>query len=84
MSSFSTMNIALPEPMWTCVAERVTGGQYGSACECVQELIRRDQREHERLRLSALVAEGLARGPATRLTTADWVELAGIADGNAA
>lgn len=81
MSQTSTMNIALPEPMRAYVAERVSAGNYGNTSEYVRELIRRDQRDQERLRLRALLEEGLTSGPATPMTQADWVELDAIADG---
>ena len=84
MSNTSTMNIALPEPMRAYVAERVSAGHYGNTSEYVRELIRRDQREQERLRLRALLEEGLASGPATPMTKDDWAELDAIADGKAA
>ncbi|WP_293432091.1 type II toxin-antitoxin system ParD family antitoxin [Piscinibacter sp.] len=84
MSNTSTMNIALPEPMRAYVAERVSAGHYGNTSEYVRELIRRDQRDQERLRLRALLEEGLASGPATPMTKADWAELDAIADGKAA
>jgi antitoxin ParD1/3/4 len=84
MSKTSTMNIALPEPMRAYVAERVSGGHYGNTSEYVRELIRRDQRDQERLRLRALVEEGLASGPATPMTEADWADLDAIAHGKGA
>ena len=36
------------------------------------------------MRLRALVEEGLASGPATPMTEAEWVELDAVADGKAA
>lgn len=83
MSNTSTMNIALPEPMRAYVAERVAAGNYGNTSEYVRDLIRRDQREQQRLRLRALVEEGLSSGPATPMTEADWAELDAIAAGKA-
>lgn len=47
MSTTSTMNIALPEPMRAYVAKRVESGQFGNTSEYVRELIRRDQREQD-------------------------------------
>ena len=47
MSTTSTMNIALPEPMRACVAKRVESGQFGNTSEYVRELIRRDPREQD-------------------------------------
>lgn len=84
MGNISTMNIALPEPLRAYVAERVSAGHYGNTSEYVRELIRRDQRDQERLRLRALVEEGLASGPAAPMIAADWTELEAIADGKAA
>jgi antitoxin ParD1/3/4 len=81
--SNTTMNIALPEPMRAYVAERVAAGSYGNTSEYVRELIRRDQREQERLRLRLLVEQGLGSGPATPMSKADWAELDDIADGKA-
>jgi antitoxin ParD1/3/4 len=68
----TTMNIALPEPMRLYVSERVASGAYGNTSEYVRELIRRDQREQDTLRLRALLEEGLASGPAVPLTAEDW------------
>lgn len=77
------MNIALPEPLHAYVAERVASGGFGNISEYVREPIRRDQRNQERLRLRALVEEGLTSGPATLVTDEDWAELDAIADGKA-
>lgn len=79
--SSETMNIALPHSMRTYVSKRVESGQYGNTSEYVRELIRKDQREQEVLRLRALVEEGLASGPATPDTPEDWAELRDIASG---
>lgn len=83
MSNTSTMNIALPEPLRAYVAERVASGSFGNTSEYVRELIRRDQRDQERLRLRALVEEGLTSGPATPMTDEDWAALDAIANGKA-
>ena len=64
MSTTTTINIALPEPLRFFVAERVESGQYGNTSEYVRDLIRKDQREQAITRLRALVEEGLASGPA--------------------
>ena len=77
----TTMNIALPEPMRLYVAERVASGAYGNTSEYVRELIRRDQREQEAARLRGLLEEGLASGPATPLSTADWADFKAAASG---
>lgn len=84
MSSTSTMNIALPEPLRAYVAERVESGQYGNTSEYVRDLIRKDQQEQRKQRLRALVEEGLASGPGDPDTEADWKELRAIARGSKA
>lgn len=81
ISTTSTMNIALPEPMRAYVAKRVESGQFGNTSECVRELIRRDQREQDIARLRSLVEEGLASGPARTDTADDLAELGAIAGG---
>jgi antitoxin ParD1/3/4 len=84
MSTTSTMNIALPEPMRAYVAKRVESGQFGNTSEYVRELIRRDQREQDIARLRAMVEVGLASGPARPDTAEDWAELEAIARGSKA
>lgn len=81
MSATSTMNIALPEAMRAYVAARVDSGEYGNTSEYVRDLIRKDQREQSVLKLRAMVEEGLASGPATAMTQADWDEIDAIASG---
>ncbi len=75
------MNIALPEPLRAYVARRVESGDYGNTSEYVRDLIRKDQREQRLNSLRALVQDGLASGPATPDTQADWDELRAIAQG---
>lgn len=76
------MNIALPEALRNYVAERVASGQYGNTSEYVRELIRRDQREQDVLRLRAMLQEGLTSGPAVADTREDWDELESLARGD--
>ena len=84
MSTTSTMNIAMPEPLRAYVAERVESGQYGNTSEYVRDLIRRDQREQELARLRRLLEDGLASGAARPDTDEDWQELEAIARGDLA
>ncbi len=81
MSTISTMNIALPEPLRAYVARRVESGDYGNTSEYVRELIRKDRRDQNIERLRKLVEEGLSSGPATPDTPDDWTELEAIASG---
>ena len=82
MTSTSTMNIALPEPLRAYVAQRVESGDYGNTSEYVRDLIRKDQREQRIQRLRALVEDGLASGRATADGPTDWDELEAIARGD--
>lgn len=75
------MNIALPEGLRNYVSERVASGQYGNTSEYIRELIRRDQREQDVVRLRGMLEEGLASGPAAVDTPEDWDELEAIARG---
>lgn len=84
MSATTTMNIALPEPLRYYVAERVASGQYGNTSEYVRDLIRKDQRDQAVTRLRALVEDGLASGPATPDTPADWDGLRALARADSA
>lgn len=77
----NTMNIALPDPLRAYVAQRVESGQYGNTSEYVRDLIRKDQLEQRIQRLRGLVEEGLASGPGTAVSDADWDELNAIASG---
>lgn len=77
-----TMNVALPDSMLAYVAQRVELGQYDNTSEYVCDLIRKDQRVQQILRLRRLVEEGLASGPAAVDEPEDWVELHGIANGS--
>jgi antitoxin ParD1/3/4 len=81
MSNTITMNIALPSALRAYVSERVESGDYGNTSEYVRDLIRKDRHERQILRLRALVEDGLASGPATPDTRADWDELNSIARG---
>lgn len=69
--STTTMSIALPEAMRSWIDQRVSTGQYGNTSEYVRDLIRRDQEDQAKLRLRALIEEGLASGPPTPLTELD-------------
>lgn len=82
MSTSSTMNIALPDPLRAYVASRVESGQYGNTSEFVRDLIRKDQREQRVLRLRALLEEGLASGPASEDTAEERAEYRAIANGD--
>lgn len=59
----ATLNIWRPDAMKTWIEAQTEGGQYNNASEYVRDLIRRDQRERERLgRLQAAIDEGRSSG----------------------
>ncbi len=80
--SRNTLSFALPETMRAYIDARVATGHYGNTSEYIRELIRKDQVEESRVRLRALIEEGLASGPGRPLTQADEDELFAIARGD--
>lgn len=62
------MSFALPETMRDYIDTRVRSGQYGNTSEYLRDLIRQDQRSEAARRLSELIADGLASGPARPFT----------------
>jgi antitoxin ParD1/3/4 len=78
----NTISLAIPEPIVEYIDSRVSTGGYGNRSEYIRELVRLDQREQTKLRLRALLEDGLASGPATPDTQEDWDELEGIARGD--
>lgn len=60
----ATMNISLTEPLKRFVDEQVRAGGFSSTSDYVRELIRERQRRTAEDTLRALIAEGLASGPA--------------------
>lgn len=60
----ATMNISLTEPLKRFVDEQVRDGGFSSTSDYVRELIRERQRRTAEDFLRALIAEGLASGPA--------------------
>ena len=63
----ATLNVSLPDAMKAWVEAQTKGGQYNNASEYVRDLIRRDQREREKLeRLQAAVEQGRRSGTSPR------------------
>ena len=69
----TTMNISLTEPLKRFVDEQVRDGGFSSTSDFVRELIRERQRRSAEDSLRALIAEGLASGPAQPVD-ASWFE----------
>ncbi len=67
------MNVSLPAPLRARLDEKVQKlGSYGSTSEYVRELIRRDLQRDASAHVDALLAEGLASGPAVPVTPEWW------------
>lgn len=79
--SRNTLSFALPETMRAYIDARVATGHYGNTSEYIRDLIRKDQAEESRVRLRALIEEGLASGSGRPLTQTDEDELFAIARG---
>lgn len=77
----NTISFAIPEPIVAYIDNRVASGGYGNRSEYIRDLVRNDQREQAKVRLRELVAEGLASGPATAMTSADWADMESVARG---
>jgi antitoxin ParD1/3/4 len=69
------MSFALPESMRAYIDDRVRNGHYGNTSEYLRELVRRDQQEQAKLRLRALIAEGLESGLGRRFDRTVEAEL---------
>lgn len=74
--SSTSMNVSLPKALRTFVEERVSKSAFTSASEYVRELIRQDrERQAAHDRLEELLLEGLASGPSSEWTAADWAKI---------
>jgi len=63
-SIMPTMNISLPDPLRQFVDDEVREGGFASTSDYMRDLIRQRQRRKAEETLRALIAEGLASGPA--------------------
>jgi antitoxin ParD1/3/4 len=80
ISRHGYVKLSLPDAMKAWVEAQTKGGQYNNASEYVRDLIRRDQREREKLeRLQAAVEQGRSSGISPRnadeILSADRAEL---------
>lgn len=73
--SSNTMSFALPQALRDYIDARVRSGEYGNTSEYLRDLIRRDQEDQARKRLSALIEEGLQSGPGRAVTKRVRAEL---------
>jgi antitoxin ParD1/3/4 len=63
-----TMNITLPETMVEFVEEQVAAGDYDSASEYIQDLVRADQKRHAKAQLEQVLLSAMGSGENEELT----------------
>ena len=74
------MNLQLPEKWKPFIRSKMQSGRYRSEDEVLDEALRLLQQrdsEHaeEKMRIEALLIEGLDSGPSTPMTSDDWDEI---------
>ena len=74
------MNVDVPEKWKPFIRSKMQSGHYRSEDEVLDEALRlleqRDsERTEEKMRLEALLIEGLDSGPSTPMTSHDWDEI---------
>ena len=64
----ATMNISVPDPMKDWVQAQIEGGKYASSSDYVRDLIRKDQKQQDKLMaLQAAITLGIESGRAGEL-----------------
>jgi len=64
----ATMNISLPDPMRDWVEAQIKTGQYANNSDYLRDLIRKDQRNSEKLKaMQEAITQGFASGKAEKL-----------------
>jgi antitoxin ParD1/3/4 len=71
----ATMNISLPPALRRWIEEQVKRRGFGTASEYIRQVLRGEQEREVRRRIDAALLEGLASGPATPMTPADWSDI---------
>jgi len=70
-----TVTISLPESLKVFVDTEVAAGNYDSASQLIQQLIRQAQQQKEKQALEARLIQALDSGPAVPMTAQDWDEI---------
>ncbi|NCN70443.1 MAG: type II toxin-antitoxin system ParD family antitoxin [Rhodoferax sp.] len=78
----NTLSFALPQSMRAYINARVSTGHYGNTSEYIRDLVRKDQTDNAKMRLRALIEEGLASGSGTPWTASDRAEMMAVANGD--
>lgn len=64
----ATMNISLPDPMRDWVEAQIKTGQYANNSDYLRDLIRKDQRNSEKLKaMQEAITQGFDSGKAVKL-----------------
>ncbi len=69
------LSISIPDTTRQYIDEQVASGAYRSASDYLNALVTEDQERKVGERLEALLLDGLASGPATPMTDADWDDM---------
>lgn len=75
VSMRATMNVSLPPALRAWIGEQVKRREFGTASEYIRQVLREEQEREARRRIDGALLEGLASGPATAVTTADWEDI---------
>ena len=67
-----TLEITLPKPLHVFVEEEVAAGNYGTASEYVEALIREARQRRDQDQLESLLLEGLDSGAPIAITPEYW------------
>jgi antitoxin ParD1/3/4 len=78
----NTLSFALPQSMRSYINARVSTGHYGNTSEYIRDLVRKDQIDNAKMRLRALIEEGLASGSGTPWTVSERAEMMAVANGD--
>jgi antitoxin ParD1/3/4 len=69
------MNISLPPALRSWIEQQVVLRGFGTASEYIRQVLREELERETRRRIDAALLEGLASGPATPMTAADWKDI---------
>jgi antitoxin ParD1/3/4 len=72
MSSMTSLNISLPQPLKDFVEEQVSKGGFSTPSEYIRALLREDQKRRAEEKLEALLLEGLNSGDPIEITSEYW------------
>jgi len=72
MSSMTSLNISLPQPLKNYVEERVGAGGYSTPSEYIRALVREDQKRTAEEELEGLLLAGIKSGEPVKVSGDFW------------